>query len=364
MMPIIHELKQTFEVRVCVTAQHREMLDQVLNLFNIVPDYDLDIMRPDQDLFDVTSEVLIGMKEIINDSKPDILLVHGDTTTSVASAIAAFYLKIHIGHIEAGLRTFDIQSPFPEEMNRQLTSRIATFHFAPTEQASKNLIAENISKDKIFVTGNTVIDAMFVALKRARLTKFSSYLLKRLNFLSQNDKEFPKIILVTGHRRENFGKGFEEICSAIKIIARNNPEVQIVYPVHLNPNVRRPVMRILSGQKNVHIIEPLEYLQFIKLMDVCYLILTDSGGIQEEAPSIGKPVLLMRDNTERPEAVDAGTVRLVGSNKENIIEVTNILLNEDLEYKKMSKATNPYGDGNASQKICEALKANKILTTY
>ncbi len=354
MAPVVHALKLEMDVKVCVTAQHREMLDQVLDLFEITPDYDLDIMKPGQDLFDVTSNVLLGIKKVLQSERPDIVLVHGDTTTSMATAMAAFYSQIPVGHVEAGLRTHNINSPFPEEFNRQLTSRITNFHFAPTEIARQNLLDENVEDSKIYVTGNTVIDALLSMVKKARSVDFSVELLKTVPILGKNCAAH--IILVTGHRRENFGQGFEDICQALRDIATENPEVHIVYPVHLNPNVREPVDRILSGIDNVHLIEPMAYLTFVKLMDMSYLILTDSGGIQEEAPSLGKPVLVMRDTTERPEAVEAGTVKLVGANKDEIVKMVNQLLTNKDNYAQMSKAHNPYGKGSASKVICDILK--------
>jgi len=354
MAPVVHALSRKVDVKVCVTAQHREMLDQVLDLFEITPDYDLDIMKPGQDLFDITSNVLLGIKRVLQSECPDIVLVHGDTTTSMAVAMAAFYLQIPVGHVEAGLRTHNINSPFPEEFNRQLTSRIATFHFAPTEIARQNLLEEKVQDSQIFVTGNTVIDALLSMVEKARSTNFADNILEVVPFLKQKSDTF-RVILVTGHRRENFGQGFEEICQALHDIARENPDVKIIYPVHLNPNVREPVNRILSNINNVYLIEPMEYLTFIKLMDLSYLILTDSGGIQEEAPSLGKPVLVMRDTTERPEALEAGTVKLVGTNKEKIVKMVNQLLTDNKFYGQMSRAHNPYGDGDSSNMICDIL---------
>ena len=356
MAPVVKALKERMDVQVCITAQHREMLDQVLDLFEITPDYDLNVMQPDQDLFDITSKVLIGMKKILLKNKPDLVLVHGDTTTTMATAIAAFYLKIPIGHVEAGLRTHNINSPFPEEFNRQLTTRLTKFHFAPTEKARTNLQNEQVPDNNIYVTGNTVIDALLSVINKAREMNYPNGLLSQLPFIEEEKSKYSRIILVTGHRRENFGKGFEGICQALYDIAKNNPEVQIIYPVHLNPNVREPVERIISNINNIHLIDPMDYLSFIKLMDACYLILTDSGGIQEEAPSLGKPVLVMRDATERPEAVNAGTVKLIGSNKQKIVEAVNQLLNDDLEYKEMARSHNPYGDGHASERICKVLE--------
>lgn len=361
MAPVIRALEGNFDVKICVTAQHRQMLDQVLELFQIIPDYDLDIMQPGQDLFDITSNVLLRMKTVLKTEKPDFVLVHGDTTTSMATAMAAFYLQIPVGHVEAGLRTYDVNSPFPEEFNRQVSSRIVTLHFAPTEIARQNLLEEKVPDSQIYVTGNTVIDALFSLVKRARASDFSNIILKKMTFLNQENKEKPRIILVTGHRRENFGLGFEGICCALRVIANENPNVQIIYPVHLNPNVKEPVNRILSNLSNVHLVEPMEYLSFIKLMDLSYLILTDSGGIQEEAPSLGKPVLVMRDTTERPEALEAGTVKLVGTNKNQIVKMVNRLLTDSAFYMQMSKAHNPYGDGKASGIICDILVKRGVM---
>jgi len=355
MAPVILALGDNFDVKICVTAQHRQMLDQVLELFEITPDYDLDIMQPGQDLFDITSNVLLGVKKVLQIEEPDVVLVHGDTTTSMATAMAAFYLKIPVGHVEAGLRTYDINSPFPEELNRQITSRIATLHFAPTKISRQNLLDEKVPDSQIYVTGNTVIDALLSMVEKARIVDFSDTLLKRMPFLKQEKSGMPRIILVTGHRRENFGLGFEEICHALSVVANENPDIHIIYPVHLNPNVREPVNRILSNLNNVHLIEPMEYLTFIKLMDLSYLILTDSGGIQEEAPSLGKPVLVMRDTTERPEAVESGTVKLVGTNKNDVVKMVNRLLTDSNFYMQMSKAHNPYGDGKAGGIICDIL---------
>ena len=359
MAPLVQILKKTLEVIVCVTAQHREMLDQVLDLFEIIPQYDLNIMKPGQDLFDVTSAVLLGMRPILNNEQPDLVLVHGDTTTSMAASLAAFYMQIPVGHVEAGLRTKDIYSPFPEELNRQLTGRIASFHFAPTEQARANLLVEQVPEELIVVTGNTVIDALLSVAEQARLTPFSDQLVQQLPFLTLS-KDRPRIILVTGHRRENFGQGFEEICQALYQLAVKYSDVQIIYPVHLNPNVREPVNRILTGLENVHLIEPLDYLPFVKLMDISYLILTDSGGIQEEAPSLGKPVLVMRSTTERPEAIDAGTVRLIGTESSNIVAEVEQLLNDQGAYQVMTKAHNPYGDGHACERILEKLEEGMV----
>jgi len=353
MAPVVKVLEKTQDVTVCVTAQHREMLDQVLNLFEIVPDYDLNIMKPGQDLFDVTSSVLLGMKKVLSEVQPDVVLVHGDTTTTMATSLAAFYLQIPVWHVEAGLRTHDIYSPFPEELNRQVTGRVAAYHFAPTEQARVNLLAEKVADAQIMVTGNTVIDALLSVVEKAREAPFSDKLINQLPFLGWDD--LPRIVLVTGHRRENFGAGFEKICHAIHDLAEMHSEVHFIYPVHLNPNVHVPVQRILKGVDNVQLIEPQDYLHFVKLMDLSYLILTDSGGIQEEATSLGKPVLVMRDTTERPEAIDAGTVKLVGADLEKIVEAANQLLTDKSVYKDMAMAHNPYGDGHASELIMKTI---------
>lgn len=350
------ENEPTIESKVCVTAQHREMLDQVLDMFDIKPDYDLNIMKPGQDLFDVTTNVLLGLKDVLNDFNPDVVLVHGDTTTTSASSLAAFYNKIKVGHVEAGLRTGDIYSPWPEEANRQITGVLANYHFAPTTTSSNNLLKENKDSKSIIVTGNTVIDALFLALdKIEKDDNLKSKIVDTINsqYKLQDNK---KIILVTGHRRENFGQGFVNICEALKILAINNPDIDIVYPVHLNPNVQKPVNEILSNTPNVYLINPLQYESFIYMMNKSYFIITDSGGVQEEAPSLGKPVLVMRDTTERPEAVDAGTVKLVGTNKEVIIKEAQKLLDNKEEYEKMSKAHNPYGDGKACERIVEFIR--------
>lgn len=365
--PVIKKLeenKDLFESIICVTAQHRQMLDQVLDLFEIKPDYDLNIMKPNQSLFELTSNVLLNLQPVLEKEKPDIILVQGDTTTVFVASLAAFYLKIKVGHVEAGLRTFNKYSPFPEEVNRKLTTSIADYHFAPTEISQKNLIDENIDKNSIYVTGNTVIDALFLTLKKLKLDQINNELSPKVKEISDlclkiNPKNNKKIVLLTGHRRENFGQGFENICYAIKEIAEKNSDVEIIYPVHLNPNVREPVMRIISKNSNIHLIEPLDYEPFVYLMDKSYVIITDSGGVQEEAPSLGKPVLVMRDTTERPEAVLAGTVKLVGTDKDLLIKEANILLNNLDEYKKMSMAHNPYGDGKASQRIIDILKTIK-----
>ena len=358
MAPLVKAFEKEKNIisKVCVTAQHREMLDQVLDMFDIKPDYDLNIMKAGQDLFDVTTNVLLGLKDVLNDFNPDVVLVHGDTTTTSASSLAAFYNKIKVGHVEAGLRTGDIYSPWPEEANRQITGVLANYHFAPTTTSENNLLKENKNPNDIIVTGNTVIDALFLALdKIEKDDNLKSKIVDTINsqYKLQDDK---KIILVTGHRRENFGQGFVNICEALKTLAINNPDIDIVYPVHLNPNVQKPVNEILSNTPNVYLIEPLQYEQFIYMMNKSYFIITDSGGVQEEAPSLGKPVLVMRDTTERPEAVDAGTVKLVGTNKESIIQEAQKLLDNKEEYEKMSKAHNPYGDGKACERIIEFIR--------
>lgn len=353
MVPVIKELQRSkiLDVRVCVTAQHREMLDQVLDLFEIQPDYDLDIMKPGQDLFDITGKILHALKDVIHEYSPDEILVHGDTTTTFTAALSGFYSGIDIGHVEAGLRTFDLSAPWPEEGNRQLTARIATHHFAPTDGAKKNLMHEAVPDSNIIVTGNTVIDALMWVKDKLQSSDTSAVAEKNLKdagyILSRNKR----IILVTGHRRENFGQGFKNICSALSRIASNFHDTDIVYPVHLNPNVRGPVMETLSGYKNIHLIEPLDYLPFTYLMMNSYILLTDSGGIQEEAPSLGKPVLVMRNITERPEAVEAGTVELVGTDTEKIYSGVSDLLEKDEKYRKMSLSHNPYGDGKAALRI-------------
>ena len=358
MAPVVTELSKSLDVKVCVSAQHREMLDQVLDLFEIIPDYDLDVMQPGQDLFDVTSNVLLGMREVLIDSAPDIMLVHGDTTTTMTASLAAFYLQIPVGHVEAGLRTYNVRSPFPEEINRQLTGRITDYHFAPTEQGRENLLAEYVQNERIIVTGNTVIDALLSVLDKARLIPFSDELLNQVPPL--NEDSLPRIVLVTGHRRENFGSKFENICNALHDIAKMYKKVQIIFPVHLNPNVQEPVNRILLKVSNIHLIEPLDYLPFVKLMDISYLILTDSGGVQEEAPSLGKPVLVMRDTTERPEAVAACSVKLVGADREKIVDAASNLLTDENTYKQMARAHNPYGDGQASKRIMDFLMSKNV----
>lgn len=359
MAPLVHALAQdeAFDARVCVTAQHREMLDQVLRLFEITPDYDLNIMKPGQGLTEITCRILEGLKGVLEDFKPDVVLVHGDTTTTLATSLAAFYQRIPVGHVEAGLRTGNLYSPWPEEANRKLTGHLAMYHFAPTENSRQNLLRELLPDNRIFVTGNTVIDALFWVRDRVMSdATLRAGLAQHYPFLDADKK----LILVTGHRRESFGGGFERICSALAEIARSHPEVQVVYPVHLNPNVSEPVNRILKGIDNVMLIEPQDYLPFVYLMTQAYMILTDSGGIQEEAPSLGKPVLVMRDTTERPEAIDAGTVRLVGTDVANIVEAVTRLLTDESEYHAMSRAHNPYGDGHACQRILEALKNHQV----
>lgn len=358
MAPLVKALQKDtehFETRVCVTAQHRQMLDQVLEVFGITPEYDLNIMAPNQDLYDITAKVLLGLREVLKDFRPDTVLVHGDTTTSMAASLAAFYMQIPVGHVEAGLRTYNMLSPWPEEMNRQVTDRICTYYFAPTEQSRANLLQENIDAKKIFITGNTVIDALLMAVDiistAAGVKEKMAKELQEKGY-TVGDREY---ILVTGHRRENFGDGFLHICKAIKELAALHPEMDIVYPVHLNPNVQKPVYELLSGLSNVYLISPLDYLPFIYAMQHSTLLLTDSGGVQEEAPSLGKPVLVMRDTTERPEAVEAGTVKLVGTDAEAIVSNVTALLQDKEMYKRMSETHNPYGDGHACERIIAAL---------
>ncbi|WP_421297827.1 non-hydrolyzing UDP-N-acetylglucosamine 2-epimerase [Aeromonas sp. 700722] len=354
MAPVVHALAadERFEAKVCVTAQHREMLDQVLSLFEIKPDYDLNLMKAGQTLNDITARILLEIKPVLQEFKPDVVLVHGDTATTFAASLAAYYEQIAVGHVEAGLRTGNIYSPWPEEANRKLTGALAKYHFAPTETSKQNLIQENYVEDSIIVTGNTVIDALLMVKDKIEQNSvLQATLASRFSFLD----ETKKLILVTGHRRESFGDGFERICEALAITAKANPDVQILYPMHLNPNVREPVNRILGGIENIILIEPQEYLPFIYLMMRSYIILTDSGGIQEEAPSLGKPVLVMRDTTERPEAVAAGTVKLVGTDVERIVFSLSELLNDVNIYKEMSFSHNPYGDGYASKYICSKL---------
>lgn len=356
-----------FQTIVCVTGQHREMLDQVLHLFDIHPDYDLNIMKQGQDLYDVTARVLTGMREVLQDARPDLVLVHGDTTTSTAAALAAFYQQIPVGHIEAGLRTHNIYSPWPEEMNRQITGRIATWHFSPTSLSKKNLLSEGIEENRITVTGNTVIDALYHVVSqiknkddlRQQLTNELERVGYKITRLSEQSNR--KLVLITGHRRENFGEGFIAMCKAIKTLALKYPETDFVYPMHLNPNVRKPIQEVFGDihLPNMFFIEPLEYLPFVYLMELSTIVLTDSGGIQEEAPGLGKPVLVMRDTTERPEALDAGTVKLVGTDFTRILEETSRLLESQVYYDQMSKAVNPYGDGLACQRIITQIR--KIL---
>jgi UDP-N-acetylglucosamine 2-epimerase (non-hydrolysing) len=359
MAPLYHALRECsdFQTIVCVTAQHRQMLDQVLKVFDITPDIDLDLMKPGQDLFDVTASVLLGMREVFRHHRPDILLVHGDTTTTLATAMASFYAGVPVGHIEAGLRTHDLYAPFPEEFNRQVTSRVTRWHFAPTLLSKQNLLSEQVADQSISVTGNTVIDALIWVLDRIesnpdRLSAIVDLLSDRLPF----NWRFTRFVLITGHRRENFGDGFLRICEAVKEIANLYPTVHCVFPVHLNPNVQQPVKKILGGVSNVHLIDPLDYEPFVFLLKHSYIVLTDSGGIQEEAPSLGKPVLVMRELTERPEAIDAGTVRLVGTNHQRIVENICELLDSETSYRSMSRAHNPYGDGKACARIVDVLR--------
>ncbi|GEA05640.1 UDP-N-acetylglucosamine 2-epimerase [Alteromonas sp. KUL42] len=358
MAPLVHALAKdtNIESKVCVTAQHREMLDQVLALFEIVPDYDLNIMKPGQDLYSVTTSILEGIKPVLEDFKPDVVLVHGDTTTTFSASLAAFYQQIDIGHVEAGLRTGNLYSPWPEEANRKLTGSLTRYHFAPTTLSRDNLLAENVSNDHIVVTGNTVIDALlWVQKKLSNDQALSGELEQKFSFLDSQKK----LILVTGHRRESFGGGFERICTALGKIAEQRKDVQIVYPMHLNPNVREPVNRLLSSHDNVFLIEPQDYLPFVYLMNESHIIITDSGGVQEEAPSLGKPVLVMRDTTERPEAVAAGTVKLVGTDVDKIVNETVSLLDDQDNYTTMSAAHNPYGDGKACSRIVATLVKDK-----
>ncbi|MGR5410974.1 non-hydrolyzing UDP-N-acetylglucosamine 2-epimerase [Vibrio sp. PNB22_8_1] len=354
MAPLVHALAadDRFEAKCCVTAQHREMLDQVLELFEIKPDYDLDLMRAGQSLNDVTARILLELKPVLQEFKPDVVLVHGDTATTFAASLAAYYEQIPVGHVEAGLRTGNIYSPWPEEANRKLTGALTQYHFAPTETSQNNLLKENFDEKNISVTGNTVIDALLMIKEKIdNDDALQQHLSEQLPFLHEDKK----LVLVTGHRRESFGGGFERICEALAFTAQKHPEAQIVYPMHLNPNVREPVNRILAGISNVHLIEPQQYLPFIYLMNRSHIILTDSGGIQEEAPSLGKPVLVMRDTTERPEAVEAGTVKLVGTNVDRIVTGLSTLLQDEQAYKEMSFAHNPYGDGKACQRILDVL---------
>jgi UDP-N-acetylglucosamine 2-epimerase (non-hydrolysing) len=363
---------ERFETIVCVTGQHREMLDQVLHLFEIMPDYDLNIMKQGQDLYDVTARVITGLRDVYKEAKPDVVFVHGDTTTSMAAALAAFYQQVPVAHIEAGLRTHNIYSPWPEEMNRQITSRIATYNLAPTPLSRENLLKEGINAESITVTGNTVIDALYLVVDKIKQdTSLSGQLREQMKTAGYDTSRLgngKKLVLITGHRRENFGEGFVNMCNAIKTLTEKYPEVDFVYPMHLNPNVRKPILEIFgeetvsgknSGERNIFFIEPLEYLPFVFLMEQSTLVLTDSGGIQEEAPGLGKPVLVMRDTTERPEAVDAGTVKLVGTNYQLIVNEVSRLLDDETYYSKMAQANNPYGDGLACERIIEFIGKDK-----
>ena len=366
MAPLVKEFEKypnDFQTIVCVTGQHREMLDQVLNLFEIKPHYDLNIMKQGQDLYDVTARVLVGMRDVLKEAQPDVVLVHGDTTTSTAAALAAFYQQIPVGHVEAGLRTHNIYSPWPEEMNRLITGRIATYHFSPTQLSRQNLLKENVSDESIIVTGNSVIDALYWVVDKIKNDEALNHELKEILRNAGYDvsrlDNGKKLVLITGHRRENFGDGFINMCTAIKDLSNKYPDVDFVYPMHLNPNVRKPIHEVfgedLSDLGNMFFIEPLEYLSFVYLMEKSTIVLTDSGGIQEEAPSLGKPVLVMRDTTERPEALEAGTVKLVGTNYDKIVTEVSALLEDENYYEKMSKAVNPYGDGLACGRIVNAL---------
>lgn len=366
MAPLVKEFQKypdRFETIVCVTGQHREMLDQVLNIFEIIPDYDLNIMKQGQDLYDVTARVLMGMRDVLKEVQPDVVLVHGDTTTSTAAALAAFYQQIPVGHVEAGLRTHNIYSPWPEEMNRQITGRIATYHFAPTPLSKQNLLAEGVQEGHIHVTGNTVIDALYMVVDKIKndkdLDAELENLLKQAGYDANRLVGGRKLVLITGHRRENFGDGFINMCTAIKDLTKKYPSVDFVYPMHLNPNVRKPIHEVfgedLSNLGNMFFIEPLEYLSFVYLMEKSTIVLTDSGGIQEEAPGLGKPVLVMRDTTERPEALEAGTVKLVGTDYDKIVNEVSTLLDNRAYYEKMSKAVNPYGDGLSCKRIVSTL---------
>ena len=367
MAPLVKEFEKypnDFQTLVCVTGQHREMLDQVLNLFEIKPHYDLNIMKQGQDLYDVTARVLVGMRDVLKEAQPDVVLVHGDTTTSMAAALAAFYQQIPVGHVEAGLRTHNIYSPWPEEMNRLITGRIATYHFSPTQLSRQNLLKENVSDDSIIVTGNSVIDALYWVVDKIKndeaLNNELKEILDKAGYDVNRLDNGRKLVLITGHRRENFGDGFINMCTAIKDLTKKYPEVDFVYPMHLNPNVRKPIHEVfgedLSNLGNMFFIEPLEYLSFVYLMEKSTVVLTDSGGIQEEAPGLGKPVLVMRDTTERPEALEAGTVKLVGTNYDMIVSEVSALLEDESYYERMSKAVNPYGDGLACGRIVERLK--------
>jgi UDP-N-acetylglucosamine 2-epimerase (non-hydrolysing) len=369
MAPLVKEFEKhpdEFDTIVCVTGQHREMLDQVLKIFDIKPNYDLNIMKQGQDLYDVTCRVLTGMRDVLKEVQPDVVLVHGDTTTSTASALAAFYQQIPVGHVEAGLRTRNIYSPWPEEMNRQITGRIATYNFSPTQLSRQNLLEERVDDEKITVTGNTVIDALYWVVEKIKNDKDLSIelqdILLKAGYNTNRLNTGRRLVLITGHRRENFGDGFIHICNAIKTLTQNYPDVDFVYPMHLNPNVRKPIHEVfgedLSDLGNMFFIEPLEYLSFVYLMEKSSIVLTDSGGIQEEAPGLGKPVLVMRNTTERPEALDAGTVKLVGTDYDTIVNSVSTLLNNKEEYNKMSKAVNPYGDGKACGRIVDFIRKN------
>lgn len=367
MAPLVKEFQKNsadFRTIVCVTGQHREMLDQVLQIFDIHPDYDLNIMKQGQDLYDVTARVLTGLRDVLEEVHPDVVLVHGDTTTSTATALAAFYAQIPVGHVEAGLRTHNIYSPWPEEMNRQITGRIANYHFAPTVLSQQNLLAEGVKEECIHITGNTVIDALYWVVNRIKekvtLSDELTSLLKDSGYDSTRLEKGKKLVLITGHRRENFWEGFNHMCQAIKFLTEKYPEVDFVYPMHLNPNVRRPIHEVfgedLACLKNMFFIEPLEYISFVNLMEKAHIVLTDSGGIQEEAPGLGKPVLVMRDTTERPEALSAGTVKLVGTDYDKIVNEVSALLDDAVAYEKMSHAVNPYGDGKACGRIVDVLR--------
>lgn len=364
MCPLVKEFQKysdNFKTIVCVTGQHREMLDQVLKIFDVIPDYDLNIMKQGQDLYDVTAQVLLKMREVLKEVRPDVVLVHGDTSTSTAAALASFYQQIPVGHVEAGLRTYNIHSPWPEEMNRQITARISSYNFAPTQLSKKNLQKEN-AFGRIYVTGNTVIDALYMIVNKLssddKIKQSTEDLICKAGYDMNRLKKSKKMVLITGHRRENFGKGFINICTAIKYLKNKFPEVDFIYPMHLNPNVRKPIYEIfgddLRGLSNLFFIEPLQYLEFVYMMEKSSIVLTDSGGIQEEAPSLGKPVLVMRDTTERPEALEAGTVKLVGTDYEKIINEVSLLLEDKFVYEKMSKAVNPYGDGQACKRIVKS----------
>ena len=367
MCPLVKEFQkypEYFHTLVCVTGQHREMLDQVLRIFEVTPDFDLNIMKQGQDLYDVTSRVLVGLRDVLKETNPDIVFVHGDTTTSTAAALAAFYQQIPVAHIEAGLRTYNIYSPWPEEMNRQITSRIATYNFAPTSLSKQNLLQENVNEGSIAVTGNTVIDALYMVVdkikKNTTLSRELEHNLLKAGYDVNRLQNGKRLVLITGHRRENFGEGFISMCTAIKDLTIKYPDVDFVYPMHLNPNVRKPIHEVfgenLEGLGNMFFIEPLEYLNFVYLMEKCTIVLTDSGGIQEEAPGLGKPVLVMRDTTERPEALEAGTVKLVGTDYQKIVDNVSLLLDNQDYYNAMSKAVNPYGDGRACERIVNTFR--------